>query len=232
MANLIEFSHVSVTYNGEKSQALDDVSFAVPEGRVVALVGQSGSGKTTALKVALGMIKPTAGEVRKADPASTGLIFQNPASSLNPRWNVKHIVAEGKADATDEDIENALRQASLDPAEMMKRYAGDMSGGQAQRVAIARALVSTPQLLIADEPLSAVDVLGKKQIIETLETIHHERRLAMLMVLHDLGIAQRLADDIVVLHDGKVVESGETRQIISTPQHEYTKELLRAARWA
>lgn len=100
MANLIELSEVSLTYRGQKSKALDDVSFTVPEGKVVALVGQSGSGKTTALKVALGMIKPDSGTVRAANPSTTGLVFQNPVSSLNPRWTVEHIVAEGAQAAT------------------------------------------------------------------------------------------------------------------------------------
>ncbi|MFD0705399.1 ABC transporter ATP-binding protein [Alloscardovia venturai] len=234
MTNLIEFKNVSFRYGKSRGAAqqfaLKDVSFAVPEGKIVALVGQSGSGKSTLVRLALGMLHTETGYVRAAERAHTGLIFQNPLQSLNPRWSVEKIVREGQPSASDEEIARVLEQVSLKPHDVLHKYAGDMSGGQAQRVAIARALISQPDLLIADEPLSAVDVLGKKQIIEVLEDIRSARSLAMLIVLHDLGIAQRLADEIVVLHEGQIVEQGSVRDIISHPKHEYTKQLIEAAK--
>lgn len=115
--------------------------------------------------------------------------------------------------------------------ELLTRYVSDISGGQAQRVAIARALLCNPRLLVADEPVSAVDVLGKQHIIHTLAQIQKERELATLLVLHDLGVAQQVSDTLIVMHHGQIVERGLTQEVLNNPQHDYTKQLIAAARW-
>lgn len=232
--SLVTLRGVSKTFPQALKPAVEDISLSVEEGERVAIVGQSGSGKTTLLNIALGFTEPTQGEVSIAHPDTTGLVFQNPAASLDPRWTIRDIIAEGVSQKTrvrDDDIEDALRSVKLDPDDLMDRYVSDISGGQAQRVAIARALISHPQLLVADEPVSAVDVLGKQHIIETLKTMQDEQRFAMLIVLHDLGVAQQLSDTIVVMYQGRSVEQGATAEVLKNPQHEYTKRLISAARW-
>ncbi len=232
--SLVTLRGVSKTFPQALKPAVEDISLSVEEGERVAIVGQSGSGKTTLLNIALGFTEPTQGEVSIAHPDTTGLVFQNPAASLDPRWTIRDIIAEGVSQKTrvrDDDIEDALRSVKLDPDDLMDRYVSDISGGQAQRVAIARALISHPQLLVADEPVSAVDVLGKQHIIETLKTMQDEQRFAMLIVLHDLGVAQQLSDTIVVMYQGRSVERGATAEVLKNPQHEYTKRLISAARW-
>ncbi len=232
--SLVTLRGVSKTFPQALKPAVEDISLSVEEGERVAIVGQSGSGKTTLLNIALGFTEPTQGEVSIAHPDTTGLVFQNPAASLDPRWTIRDIIAEGVSQKTrvrDDDIEDALRSVKLAPDDLMDRYVSDISGGQAQRVAIARALISHPQLLVADEPVSAVDVLGKQHIIETLKTMQDEQRFAMLIVLHDLGVAQQLSDTIVVMYQGRIVERGATAEVLKNPQHEYTKRLISAARW-
>ena len=223
--SLLSLREVSHSFVGAHEPAVHAVSLSVSEGERVAIVGQSGSGKTTVLNIALGFITPQAGEVEIADPASTGLVFQNPLTSLDPRWTVERIVREGSTTQVDRsDVISALHSIDLGE-ELLGRYVSDISGGQAQRVAIARALLSNPSLLVADEPVSAVDVLGKQHIIETLARIQRERNLATLIVLHDLGVAQQVSDTLVVMHRGRIVEQGSTREILVHPQHEYTKQL-------
>lgn len=232
--SLVTLRGVSKTFPQALKPAVEDISLSVEEGERVAIVGQSGSGKTTLLNIALGFTEPTQGEVSIAHPDTTGLVFQNPTASLDPRWTIRDIIAEGVSQKTrvrDDDIEDTLRSVKLDPDDLMDRYVSDISGGQAQRVAIARALISHPQLLVADEPVSAVDVLGKQHIIETLKTMQDEQRFAMLIVLHDLGVAQQLSDTIVVMYQGRIVERGATAEVLKNPQHEYTKRLISAARW-
>ncbi|TCD54978.1 ATP-binding cassette domain-containing protein [Alloscardovia theropitheci] len=228
---LIELRNVRKVFPTTQTPALDNVSVTVHEGERVAVVGQSGSGKTTLLNIALGFTSATSGAVQTADPHTTGLVFQNPITSLDPRWKVCDIVREGKSGSSYEEVREALENVSLDPDVVMDRYISDISGGQAQRVAIARALISEPKLLVADEPVSAVDVLGKQYIIDTFQHAHEERGLAMLIVLHDLGVAQKLSDTIVVMHEGKIVEHGDTQQVLTHPEHSYTKKLIEAARW-
>ncbi|WP_018143159.1 ABC transporter ATP-binding protein [Alloscardovia criceti] len=229
---LVKLQGVSHTFRGETQPAVQNISLSIHSGERVALVGQSGSGKTTILNIALGFITPSQGQVQVANAQSTGLIFQNPSSSLNPRLTVEQIVQEGKPEASREEVEQALASVSLEPREVLHKYVGDISGGQAQRVAIARALMDKPDLIVADEPVSAVDVLGKQQIISTLHQLQQERAYASLIVLHDLGVAQQLSDTIIVLHNGVIVEQGKTQEILASPQQEYTRRLIAAAQWS
>lgn len=229
--SVLSLNHVTKIYRGEVAPALHDVSFTVSEGERVAIVGESGSGKTTSLNIALGFDVPSSGDVQVADPQTTGLVFQNPAASLDPRWRVERIVSEGVPGVGEAEVRAALAAVSLDYDELSQRYISDISGGQAQRVAIARALVSEPTLLVADEPVSAVDVLGKKHIIESLRSVQEDRGLASLIVLHDLGVAQQLSERIIVMQAGRVVEDGATAEVLAHPQHRYTAQLIDAARW-
>ncbi|WEV75903.1 dipeptide/oligopeptide/nickel ABC transporter ATP-binding protein [Bifidobacterium sp. ESL0800] len=177
----------------------------------------------------------------------SSLIFQSPFSSLDPRWNVAKSVAEplkiqGKirtnsANSANNDEENidvkvreSLTLVGLDPDEFLNRYPVDLSGGQAQRVAIARALVTDPKLIVADEPMSAIDVAARLQILEAFAAIRKSRpETAIVMISHDLGVVQHIADHIVVLHNGKVVESGATDDVLNCPKADYTRELVAAA---
>lgn len=241
---------------GERAEVLHGVSLSVGADETVAVIGGSGSGKTTLTRILFGLDRPDAGIVRfegrsVLDDAKTmsslynqtGLVFQDPYGSLDPRWTIGRSVAEplearadgrsGKASDIRARVEWALRSVSLDPR-LASRYPSDLSGGQAQRAAIARAIVSRPSVLLADEPMSAIDVAARMQVIDalaSLRTASHEqgRSLAIVVVSHDLGVVRRIADRIVVIHDGRIVEQGPTTHILRHPSHAYTKRLIDAA---
>ncbi|EFA22570.1 ATP-binding cassette domain-containing protein [Bifidobacterium gallicum] len=244
-----------------RSEVLHGVDVRVHEGECVAVVGQSGSGKTTLTRIVFGLDEPDASvagmDVRyrgrsvlgragrdalRQLRAESGIVYQNPFDSLDPRWTVGKSVAEPlrllhrlDADrvtdaAVDEAVAQALRTVALDPDEFVWRYPVDMSGGQAQRAAIARAIVKHPEVLLADEPMSAIDVAARLQIIDALQAARARNpRMAIVMVSHDLGVVQQLADRIVVMVDGAIVEQGPTDEVIHNPQHAYTRELIAAA---
>lgn len=255
---LLEVSHVVRRFGrGEGSRtALRGVSMRVDKGRCLAVIGGSGSGKTTLAHLLLGLQRADAGAVRyrgalvqgRRSPGyrllrgESSVVFQNPYASLDPRWDVERLVAEplmvrlhGKridADDRRDMVVGALTQAGLDPASVWGRRPARLSGGQAQRVAIARAIVTQPKLIVADEPMSAIDVAARLQVVHTFAAIRDARPdAAIVIVSHDLGVVQHLADDVLVLHDGTVVEQGPTDRILQDPQHPYTRELVRAASW-
>ncbi|WEV68013.1 dipeptide/oligopeptide/nickel ABC transporter ATP-binding protein [Bifidobacterium sp. ESL0769] len=237
-----------------RQTALDDVSVEVRSGECLALIGGSGSGKSTLTRILLGLDQPTSGTVTFEEQPVDGrkssgyealrrkssLVFQSPFTSLDPRWTVAKSVAEplniqrkrSKMDNLDiaAKVRESLTLVGLDPEEFLNRYPVDLSGGQAQRVAIARALVTDPKLIVADEPMSAIDVAARLQILEAFASIRKSRpETAIIMISHDLGVVQHIADRIVVLHDGKVVESGSTDDVLNRPQTVYTRELVTAA---
>ncbi|WEV47332.1 dipeptide/oligopeptide/nickel ABC transporter ATP-binding protein [Bifidobacterium sp. ESL0690] len=237
-----------------RQTALDDVSVEVRSGECLALIGGSGSGKSTLTRILLGLDRPTSGTVTfEGEPVDgrksagyealrreSSLVFQSPFTSLDPRWTVAKSVAEPlniqrKRTKTDNlDIAAKVRESlalvGLDPDEFLNRYPIDLSGGQAQRVAIARALVTDPKLIVADEPMSAIDVAARLQILEAFAAIRKSRpETAIIMISHDLGVVQHIADRIVVLHDGNVVESGSTDDVLNRPKTAYTCELVAAA---
>ena len=242
-------------------QALRDVDMDVREGECVAVIGGSGSGKTTLTRIMFGLDTADAGTVRYrggllAGPRSaamrqlrleSGIVFQNPFTSLDPRWSAGRSIVEGLVvraarsgrrhsagggEAIDAAVRGALAMVGLDPDEFIGRYPVDMSGGQAQRVAIARAMVAQPRIMLADEPMSAVDVSGRVQILDALTEIRRRQpHMAMVIVSHDLGVVQQLADRIVVLHDGRIEETGATGDLLANPQSAYTKQLIAAAAW-
>jgi len=237
------------TRSGRVARALDGADLVVRAGEVVALVGESGSGKTTLARSLVGLTRPVAGEVtwdgKPMNRSTRGLkelrrhvqlVLQDPSGALNPRHTVYEAVAEGlrvhklvaRSDKTETElVANALASAGLRPPEaLFLRYPHELSGGQRQRVLIAGALAVAPQLLIADEPVSSLDASIRGEILALLLRLREQLGLGVLVVTHDLGLAWNIADRIVVMYLGRVVEAGPTEDVLTSPQHPYTQALL------
>lgn len=230
-------------------RAVDGVALAISAGRTLALVGESGCGKTTVGKALLQLIPPTAGSVRLGDSELVGLkgkrlrgarhhmqmVFQDPFASLNPRLRVGEIIAEGmgamgieaEAAAQSAAVAALLLQVGL-PVDAVDRYPHEFSGGQRQRIAIARALAVQPELLICDEPTSALDVSVQAQILNLLKQLQGELGVAYLFITHNFAVVEYLAHDVAVMYLGRIVERGRAEEVLRTPQHPYTKALLSA----
>ena len=232
----------------DKLKALDDVSFEIYEGESFGLVGESGSGKSTIAKIITNLVKPTAGEVffenislhdpknRKIKNKYRGqiqMIFQDPYSSLNPRFKVKDIIAEpikffqrniNSADV-DKNVNDLIDIVGM-TRQSLDRYPHEFSGGQRQRISIARALATRPRLLICDEPTSALDVSIQAQVLNLLKDLQDELNLTILFISHDLPVIRQMCDRITVLKNGKVCEVNDTENLFNNPTHEYTKELI------
>lgn len=225
--------------------ALAGVDLTVSAGSSLAIVGESGSGKSTLLRLLLGLSRASAGEVRfdgrLVDPrrdrllwlrARSGMVFQDPYSSLNPRRTVGQTVAEPliatkAAGQHRTRVTEILDRLEL-PAGAADRYPHAFSGGQRQRIAIARALVHQPELLVADEPVSALDVLVRGRLLDLLAELRREMGLTLVTVTHDLAVVPRLAEQVVVLYQGRIVEQGSTSHVLGAPEHPYTQSLVRA----
>jgi ABC-type glutathione transport system ATPase component len=228
--------------------ALDDVSVEVARGRTHALVGESGSGKTTALRIALGLEKATSGRVVLDGTDITGLgwkqtrplrrsiqlVHQNPFASLDPRFTVGQSIVEplvsfkvGNRSSRTARAKELLDQVSL-PASYLDRLPAELSGGQRQRVAIARALALEPELILLDEPVSALDVSVQEQILQLLTELQERLGLSYLFISHDLAVVAQVSHTVSVLNRGTVVESGSVAQVFGSPQSEYTRELIAA----
>jgi peptide/nickel transport system ATP-binding protein len=230
-------------------RAVDGVSLAIPPGRTLALVGESGCGKTTVGKGILQLIRPTGGEVDfdgvsltrlrgerlRRRRAEFQIVFQDPYASLNPRLRVHDILMEGMSalailatrSAREARIAELLGQVGL-PAESAFRYPHEFSGGQRQRIAIARALSVNPRLVVCDEPTSALDVSVQAQILNLLKRLQRELGLAYLFITHNLAVVEYLADEIAVMYLGRIVERGTVSEVLGAPQHPYTQALLAA----
>lgn len=229
-------------------KAVDDISFTLHQGETIGIVGESGSGKSSMGKVLMKLISADSGEIRfQGENTLTmseenfrhlrpriQMIFQDPYASLNPRFTIGQALTVGPiahslmthSDAR-KKAEDILELVGLD-ASAFDRYPHEFSGGQRQRVGIARALMFDPEVIVADEAVSALDVSIQAQVLELLDKIRRERKLAMVFITHDLRVASQISDEIIVMHRGKMVENGPPSQIFHSPEHEYTRSLVAA----
>jgi len=235
--------------------ALQGADFSLPPGRTLGVIGESGSGKSTLAQAALGLLarRQVGGDIRvagrpwqhRAGPdrplrRAVQVVFQDPFSSLSPRMTVQEIVGEGlrvhQRELPEAERVARVHQALADVglggerfAGLLARYPHEFSGGQRQRIALARALIVGPELLVLDEPTSALDVTIQKQVLALLQALQRERRLAYLLITHDVAVVRAMAHEVIVLKDGVVVESGAAAQVLGAPRHPYTQKLLAAA---
>ena len=238
---VLSVSHVSGGYHeggrfrkGTYQEVLHDVTFDVHDGEILGLVGESGTGKSTLSRAILGIIQPDQGSITHYTKRPQ-MIFQDPYSSLNPAYTVEWIMEEplriyGKYDAPERKrrVREMLRRVEL-PEEVLEAKPAELSGGQRQRVSIATALIQRPKFLIADEPVSALDVTIQAQILKLLKTLRDELDLSYLFISHDLNVVYQLCDRVLVMKQGRIVEQGTVADIFDHPQEEYTKQLLAAA---
>jgi peptide/nickel transport system ATP-binding protein len=229
-------------------KAVEDVSFNIKPGEVVGLVGESGSGKTTVGRTILRLIEPTAGEVlfdgvdvTKLNKASMReyrrkmqIIFQDPFASLNPRMSVGDIIGEAmtihnlaKGKDREQKVAALLERVGLSPNHM-RRYPHEFSGGQRQRIGIARALAVDPQFIVADEPVSALDVSIQAQVVNLLQDLKEELGLTLLFIAHDLGVVEYISDHVIVMYLGRIMEIAPSKELYANPVHPYTEALLSA----
>ncbi len=228
-------------------RALSNVSLTIPRGKTLGLVGESGSGKTTLARILVKLLEPTSGAIfyegknitkmsqREFYPwrKKIQMIFQDPHGSLNPKLTIGKTISEAleihfpelSRSERHDRVALLLQKVGLQP-QMANRYPHALSGGQKQRIGIARALAVEPQLLICDEPVSALDVSVQAQIMNLLQDLQEELALTMLFIGHDLAVIKHISDSVAVLHQGCLVESGSVENVLEHPQHPYTKELL------
>lgn len=246
--NLTVHFPIGAKRQGQVVRAVDDVSFDVRSKTIVGLVGESGSGKTTTGRALLRLFAPTAGRIVFDGTDITALnesrmlpwrrrmqiVFQDPYASLNPRMTVAEILGEAldthglAQDRRDARIGELLERVGLH-ADHRRRYPHEFSGGQRQRIGIARALAVEPDFIVADEPVSALDVSVQAQVLNLLQDLQRDLGLSMLFVAHDLAVVDYLCDDVVVMYLGRVMERGPTRCVYDNPRHPYTRALLSAA---
>ncbi len=227
--------------------ALHPTDLDVPSGSSLGIIGESGSGKSTLVRLLLGLDAPTGGTVRiegrEVDAAAsarslhwlrrlTGLVFQDPYASLDPRMSAGRIIAEplwalGIEGDHRSRVHEVLEQVGLD-AGMADRYPHEFSGGQRQRIALARAIVHRPRILVGDEPMSALDVSVRAQILDLFAELKRSQDLTLILVSHDIGVVQNLCDTVAVMKDGAIVEHGSTRDVLQHPREDYTRALLAA----
>ncbi|MCA1305928.1 ATP-binding cassette domain-containing protein [Microbacterium esteraromaticum] len=230
-----------------QSTALEPTDLEIAEGESLGLIGESGSGKSTLVRLLLGLDRPSGGRViidgRDVDATArarslhwlrrqTGLVFQDPYASLDPRMTAGQIIAEplwaldvpGDHGARVRDV---LVQVGLD-ADMADRHPHEFSGGQRQRIAIARAIAHRPRILVGDEPMSALDVTVRAQVLALFQQLRAEQGLTLIVVSHDIGLVQNLSDTVAVMKDGRIVERGTTAAVLQHPREDYTRQLLAA----
>ena len=235
--------------DSEEIIAVDSVNFSVDQGKILAIAGQSGSGKSTIAKLILRAIKPDSGKIfynqkeikddsdeLKKFRMKCQMVYQDPYDSINPRMTVSDIVNEpleihniGTKKERKQKVIETLQMVKLEPAEeILKKHPHMLSGGQRQRVVIARAIVVHPEIIIADEPVSMLDVSIRAEILELMKEIQNKNNISMIYITHDLATAKHFADNILILNSGKVIESGSIKQVLSNPTDSYTKALIAA----
>lgn len=250
VAPILEISDLVVRYGRGKSgpAAVDLVSLSIAPGETVGLVGESGSGKTTIGKAILGLAKVAAGTIRYADRDITHAgpkarrslggelraVFQDPYSSFNPRLTIEAALIEplriqGIPPAEARQRARAMLQAVGLPADAVDRYPRQFSGGQRQRISVARALITEPKLVICDEPVSSLDLSTQAQVLNLLADLRAERGLSYLFIAHDIAVVSFLAQRVVVLYRGQIMESGPAHEVTVTPRHPFTKALTAAS---
>jgi ABC-type oligopeptide transport system ATPase subunit len=243
-----EFGRGGLFSRGRVVRAVDDVTFAIDEGETFGLVGESGSGKTTTGRCILRLIEPTSGAVRfkgedvlafsrrrmREARRDMQIVFQDPYSSLNPRMRVGAIVEEplvihgvGDKHARQSRVAELFELVGLDPMQMT-RFPHQFSGGQRQRIGLARALALKPSLIIADEPVSALDVSVQAQVVNLLMDLQKQLRLTYLFIAHDLRLVRHICSRVAVMYLGRIVEMGPTERLFAAPAHPYTRALLSA----
>ncbi len=239
---VLEVKHVSGGYHTggpfkrmqKYKEVIHDVDFVVKHREILGLVGESGTGKTTLTRMIFGVLQPEKGEIIHYTRRPQ-IIFQDPYSSLNPAYNVEWSIEEplrvfGKYDEAErkERVRKVVRQVGL-PEEILTAKPAELSGGQRQRVSIAAALIRRPRFIIADEPVSALDVTIQAQILELIANLRNELDLSFLFISHDLNVVYQLCDRVMVMKRGRIVEQGTIDEVYNHPKEEYTKQLLAAA---
>ena len=255
MANILEIKNLTVKYNTVNNDkrtivtAVDNITLSIKEGKIYALAGESGCGKSTLSKAVTKLVPATCGDIffngksilhhnateKKEYPKQVQMVFQNPYSSLNPKMKIGEILKEPLDINTKYSnsrkktiIKDILSDVGLQN-NILDLYPHEFSGGQRQRIAIARALILNPKLLIADEPVSALDASIQAQIINLFKSLREKRELTILFISHDLNIIRYLADRVGIMYFGRLVEENDTLSIFNYPKHEYTKTLLASA---
>jgi peptide/nickel transport system ATP-binding protein len=242
MSPLIEVRALERRYSRRDVHALRGVSFDVEPGQRFGIVGESGSGKSTLVRLLAGLDQPTAGSItfrgKRVDGVAERklkflrselqIVFQDPMGSLDPRMRVRDIICEPLGRVDRERVKELLDAVGL-PADAGERYPHQFSGGQRQRISLARALAPRPSVLVADEPVSALDVSVRRQILDLLADLVDRFELTLVFVSHDLGVVRQVCDTVAVMRRGEIVELGAVEQVYDQPEHEYTRELIAAA---
>ena len=239
MEKILEIKNLNKSFeNGFK---LQNINFDIEEGEIVSLIGESGSGKTTISKMLVGLMKGE-GEIlfkgqdilkNSQNNKKIQMIFQSPYSSLNPKYKIRDIVLEGviyqktlkQGEDKEKYLQDILAKVGLEK-EVAEKYPNELSGGQRQRVGIARAIAVKPDLIIADEILTALDALTQIQIVELFQKLKKEDNISYLFISHDINVLKKISDRILIIKDGKIIESGAKDKIFLSPQEEYTRKLI------
>ena len=252
MSNILELNNVRKEFHTSSSKraivAVDNVSLKLEKGKTLGIVGESGSGKSTLGRIMLRLIEPTAGEINFDDVnllklkntelrkmrSKMQMIFQDPMSSLNPRMSIRQLVSEPleihrnlKASEQNAAVEEIITKVGLEKSALDK-YPHEFSGGQRQRISIARAVINNPSLIVADEPVSALDVSIQSQILNLLMDLRNDLNLSFVFISHDLSVVRHIADEVAVMYLGNIVEIAPADQLFSNPQHPYTQALISA----
>jgi len=252
MSNILELNNVRKEFHTSSSKraivAVDDVSLKLEKGKTLGIVGESGSGKSTLGRLMLRLIEPTAGEINfdnvnllklkntelRKMRSKMQMIFQDPMSSLNPRMSIRQLVSEPleihrnlKASEQNAAVEEIITKVGLEKSALDK-YPHEFSGGQRQRISIARAVINNPSLIVADEPVSALDVSIQSQILNLLMDLRNDLNLSFVFISHDLSVVRHIADEVAVMYLGNIVEIAPADQLFSNPQHPYTQALISA----